>query len=207
MFRFEFEPGRLEHLRLRFRECTPRILVVTDGSLGGGSGSFGLSHFLDVLASTQIHGMTPIIEHRARNDGGPDQAFDDLSISKFDVVFLFGISTTGAALGAPALTKVERFMQAGGGLFSTGDHEDLGTGMSGEIPRVRQMRYWAAANTPDASDPSRLTTNLPGGATPTRSTTSPTCIRSGCTRTSPSAPTGSSCSHRVACRRFGRRTR
>lgn len=162
MIRFDINPGRLEPLRLHFRECTPRILVVTDGSLNGGTGGFGLSHFIDILSSTQIHGMTPIVEHRDRHAGGPDQAFDDLSISKFDVVFLFGIETTGSALSASALSKVQHFMEDGGGLFSTGDHEDLGTGMSGDIPRVRQMRYWAAADTPDASDSTRLTTNLPG---------------------------------------------
>ena len=79
-----------------------------------------------MLGGTQIHGMTPIVEHRDRDAGGPDQAFDDLSISKFDVVFLFGIETTGSALGASALSKVQHFMEDGGGLFSTGDHEDLG---------------------------------------------------------------------------------
>lgn len=153
---------QLDRIQSRFRECTPRILVVTDGGLNGGPGDFGLSHFLDVLKGVQVHGMTPNVVHRDRNDGGLDQAFDDLSISKFEVLFVFGITTTGSALGAPALTKVKQFMQDGGGVFATGDHDDLGTGMSGEIPRVRAMRYWAASETPDASDSTRVTTNLPG---------------------------------------------
>lgn len=153
---------RLEAIRALFRECTPRILVVTDGGLNGGDGGFGLSHFLDVLGTTMVHGMTPSIVHRGRNDGGTDGAFDDLAITEFDVVFLFGIERTAPALGDDAVTRIKRFMQAGGGVFATGDHEDLGTGMSGQIPRVRAMRYWAAAETPDVADETRLTTNLPG---------------------------------------------
>ncbi|WP_153009766.1 hypothetical protein [Mastigocoleus testarum] len=53
-------------------------------------------------------------------------------------------------------------MQAGGGIFATGDHADLGAGMCMDIPRVRAMRYWRFADTPSASGQDRLTTNRPG---------------------------------------------
>jgi hypothetical protein len=33
-------------------------------------------------------------------------------------------------------------MNGGGGVFATGDHEDLGTRMCGKVPRVRSMRKW-----------------------------------------------------------------
>jgi len=153
----------LERLYGLFRECTPRLLVVTDGSLDGGTGGFGLSRFIATLQSTTIHGMTPTVLHRMRQVGpAADSAFDDLDISKFDVLFLFGFERTSAALGAPALDRVKRFMQAGGGVFATGDHEDLGTGMCGQIPRVRAMRYWELSETPHVSNAARLTTNLAG---------------------------------------------
>ena len=156
--RFELEP-----IQSLFRECTPRLLVVTDGSLDGGTGGFGLSRFIATLQATTIHGMTPIVVHRMRQVAAdPDGAFADLTISRFDVVFLFGFNTTASTLGAQALDRIKRFMQAGGGLFATGDHEDLGTGMCGQIPRVRAMRYWELSETPNAGDSTRLTTNLPG---------------------------------------------
>ena len=161
-FEFDFEliPGRLEQFWPIFQECTPKVLVVTDGSLNGGAGGFGLSHFIDVLEATDVHGMNPIVTHRDRGVG--DTAFDDLTINNFDVLFLFGINSEASTLTATAHDNIVEFMQAGGGVFATGDHEDLGAGMSGDLPRVRAMRFWASTETPDIADPSRLTTNLPG---------------------------------------------
>ncbi|NUT53831.1 MAG: hypothetical protein HOV94_42060, partial [Saccharothrix sp.] len=34
------------------------------------------------------------------------------------------------------------FMDSGGGVFATGDHEDLGASLCGDLPRVRSMRRW-----------------------------------------------------------------
>jgi hypothetical protein len=39
-------------------------------------------------------------------------------------------------------------MNAGGGVFATGDHENIGIYMCGEIPRVRSMRKWKENETP-----------------------------------------------------------
>ncbi|HAB17478.1 MAG TPA: hypothetical protein DCE44_13630 [Verrucomicrobiales bacterium] len=33
-------------------------------------------------------------------------------------------------------------MDSGGGVFATGDHQDLGANLSGKVPRVRSMRRW-----------------------------------------------------------------
>ncbi|SHG79373.1 hypothetical protein [Ferrimonas marina] len=156
---FDIERPKLDNFISRFRECTPRILVVTDGPLDEKDDPFGLSHFIEVLSATQIHGMTPDVVYRHRES---NQVFNDLSINTFDVVFLFGFNPTSSPLSSDALTRIKRFMQSGGGLFATGDHEDLGTGMCGDIPRVRSMRYWAKSETPDGADSSRITTNLPG---------------------------------------------
>lgn len=154
--------GRLKTPELvkLFRECTPRLLVVTDGALDASTGGFGLSRFVDTLKATTIHGMTPIVVTRDR--GLADEVFDDLAIGRFDVVFLFGYNGEGSPLSAAATDRIAAFMEAGGGVFATGDHDDLGAGMCGQLPRVRHMRRWAAIDTPDAADSTRLTTNLPG---------------------------------------------
>ena len=149
-----------EKFVLKFRECTPKLLVVTDGSLNAGIGGFGLSRFVSVLKSTVIHGMNPIVTTRDR--GGNDTAFDDLTIGNFDVVFLFGWNGEGDSLSEPARNRIAKFMQSGGGLFATGDHEDMGAGMCGSLPRVRHMRFWSSAETPNIRNTTRLTTNLSG---------------------------------------------
>lgn len=120
--------------RFRWRRCAQRVLVVTDG-LSFGAGSFGLSTFLAELGKAY---PTPVVTtHLASGDSlGVD--YDN-----FDQVWLFGSS--GAALEAAEITKLTDFMNAGrGGVFATGDHETLGLGLCGSIPRVRGMREWSA---------------------------------------------------------------
>jgi hypothetical protein len=146
----------------RFVECTPRLLVVADGSLNFGTDRFGLIRFVDKLRATTIHGMAPIVTTRDRHAAGTDSAFNDLDIGQFDVVFLFGWNSAGDKLSPAAYTKIATFMQGGGGLFATGDHEDMGAGMCGQLPRVRAMRFWAVNETPNIANSTRLTTSLPG---------------------------------------------
>ena len=101
---------------------------------------------------------------------GPDPAnptpfrFDDPSVdlNVYDEIWLFG--DEGYDGGSPAgppftdpqsgnpgeagrlsdseLARITEFMQAGGGVFAVGDHDGLGAGMCGFIPRVRYMRKW-----------------------------------------------------------------
>jgi hypothetical protein len=167
-----------------FRECTPRLLVVTD-NLNYSPGDFGLTEFVDTLRSTPIHGLLPTVV-TARFDPNPaavlsfapaTQHIDNFKFtdpthgvleSRYDVVFILSINGIfGPKLidEIGALDAVTRFMQAGGGVFATGDHEDLGAAMCMDIPRVKNMRYWANTATqkvPSASLSDRLTTNLPG---------------------------------------------
>lgn len=169
-----------------FRECTPKILVVTDGLNFDNTSDFGLTEFVDTLRASTIHGMTPIVitaqfEPDPQNvlsyNSNPNAPhisnykFTDVTHgilkSRYDIVFLLSINLEnyGLANEPGAIDAITAFMQAGGGLFATGDHEDLGAGMCKDIPRVRNMRYWT--NTPPQIVPSaggtdRLTTILPG---------------------------------------------
>lgn len=127
------------------RRCRQRILLVTDGGLSFNPASgFGLSRFVAELA--KITPAPTITKAHRRTDPTANKQnfiFDaTVTTANYDQIWLFGIET------APVLTNAEflvlaDFMKAGGGLFATGDHENLGYAMGGELPRVRKMRDWS----------------------------------------------------------------
>lgn len=155
-----------------YRECTPRVLVVTDTLNFSSGDGFGLTQFVKTLQQATIHGMTPQVKTASRyaSPGAELSNFDfndpthGLSISRYDVLFLFGAASEGIGdLPAPQVETIARFMQDGGGVFATGDHETLGAALCGNLPRVRQMRKWKAADAPPhVSSIERHSTNLSG---------------------------------------------
>lgn len=165
----ELQPSVLQVL---WRECTPRILVVTDSLNYSAADGAGLSQFVDTLRASTIHGMTPIVTTASRGGSAGAQltnynfndATNGLLKSRYDVLFLFGFSGEGSNdLPATQVDTIERFMQDGGGVFATGDHETLGASLCGNIARVRRMRKWKAADAPpSASGTNRHSTNLSG---------------------------------------------
>ncbi len=56
-----------------------------------------------------------------------------------------------AGLPEEEIAALTRFMDAGGGVFATGDHDSIGSVMCGHIPRLRAMRCWFGPN--DATSP------------------------------------------------------
>ena len=177
-FDFRADLSRFPDSVFLFRECQPRILVVTDNLSFESSNSFGLTQFIATLAGSTIHGMTPKIIKASRGGtlAGADIGnfkFDDASHgvlkSRYDVVFLFGAASesgqppgVGNQLPQSEIDAIARFMQAGGGVFATGDHQSLGAAISRDIPRVRSMRFWRESDTPDVADEHRLSTNMSG---------------------------------------------
>lgn len=155
-----------------FKECQPRILVVTDTLSYNSAGGFGLTQFVNTLRSATIHGMTPVVRTASRSaDATADlpnfdfnHATNGLLISRYDVVFLFGARGEGSSdLPAAQVDTIAKFMEAGGGVFATGDHETLGASLCGNVPRVRAMRRWKNAQTPpNVSSVKRFSTNLSG---------------------------------------------
>ena len=65
-----------------------------------------------------------------------------VTVANYDQIWLFGVNAT--PLQAAERTRIEAFMQAGGGVFATGDHSSLGFGMGAHIPRARSMRDWSS---------------------------------------------------------------
>jgi hypothetical protein len=162
----------IRHIISLYRECTPRVLVVTDNLNFSTTSGFGLSQFVSSLRNATIHGMTPTVTTASRyGSAGADitgydfnDAGNGLLKSRYDVLFLLGIDTEGAGdLPQPQVDTIARFMQAGGGVFATGDHQTLGAALSGNLPRVRAMRKWKAADAPPhVSNTDRHSTNISG---------------------------------------------
>ncbi|MEV6391660.1 hypothetical protein, partial [Nocardia xishanensis] len=88
--------------------------------------------------------------HRGDDPDAALQNFDFRSerLRDYDVLWLFGFegNNDGAVHGTPIadgeIAAVFDFMNAGGGVFATGDHSGMGSFMCGRIPRVRTMRKW-----------------------------------------------------------------
>jgi hypothetical protein len=166
----------LVRAELRRIECQPRILVVADGLDFNAGNHFGLTEFVTALRASTVHGMKPLVTtafHGNNASSGADiTSFDFVTglQQTYDVMFIFGIGSTRKGdpgtennISQAELDAIAAFMQAGKGVFATGDHEALGARMSGNIPRVRQMRLWFNEDgAPPATTPERITTNSPG---------------------------------------------
>lgn len=144
--------------------CPQRLLVVVDGLNFDPANGAGLTEFVDIVRNA---GHTVHTAHRS--GGGPnltipgnfrfDTAATAVTTANYDQIWMFGVSATPILATEQAV--IAQFMQAGGGVFATGDHSMLGFGMGAHIPRVRRMREWSAI---PMTDPNRLDTVLDPGA-------------------------------------------
>jgi hypothetical protein len=156
-----FAGNRLSEALFLF-PCPQRVLMVTDGSLSFTGAAFGLSEFVSIV---QAAGHTVSTAHRSGGNGASiatafnfASAAKPVTLANYDQIWLFGYSTV--PLSAAEQGVIANFMKAGGGVFATGDHANLGQGMGANIPRVRSMRDWASV---PMSSPSRLDTVLDAG--------------------------------------------
>ncbi len=127
-----------------------------------------LAH-IDSASSAEMMGSETRIAHRITHFKFDDPAH--FGPSMYDEVFLLGLATffsgRGIAsdgqpypfdsLAAPELRALTQFMNAGGGLFATGDHADLGRPLCHRIPRARGMRLWASTDAQNAEDEVSMT--------------------------------------------------
>jgi hypothetical protein len=128
--------------------CQVKILIVTDSSGGfGETAGFHLGQVLKILGDDPWSHVSFVVTkaHRQAGGGGgvlDNFRFDTHDLSPYSQVWLFGISTFEDPLSQPELKALAQFMDGGGGVFATGDHQHLGLPMCGEVPRVRSMRRW-----------------------------------------------------------------
>jgi hypothetical protein len=144
------------------KRCRPRILIVTDGGLNVAPepNGFGLGILIRELATaswpylpaelTLAHRTSYGLSSFRIVPGGPvvytkqnfrfDTATPAVTIENYDQVWLFGFSSDPISL--TEIEQLTHFMNAGGGVFATGDHSSIGSGMCANLPRVKYMRQW-----------------------------------------------------------------
>ncbi|MFC3115880.1 hypothetical protein [Cellvibrio fontiphilus] len=146
---------------------TSKVLIVLESGYRfdtdpSGSPDFTYTTLVNTLTSA---GFQITRAHRD-NDSTPGviQSFDfaapGVNLLQYDVIWLIGLRGRNLSFGAsgtfdlsePEIAAITRFMDAGGGVFATGDHDSLGADMCGRIPRVRAARCWYGAGA-DATPP------------------------------------------------------
>jgi hypothetical protein len=140
------------------RPCRVRILLVTDAGGSFGTGTFGLKGLIDALAVPPGPWVRfEITTANRRADPTADIqnfAFDSTNLGDFDEIWMFGVERSFTpGLSQTELRAISEFMDSGGGVFATGDHEDLGVSMCGSVPRVRSMRKWHWPNPGPNNEP------------------------------------------------------
>lgn len=175
---------RFEHdWRVHLRRAKLKILFVTDSRFNDTDSVY---EFMD----GQTLGCTNFEVHRALYTNAPGGVTVDPSpgpndphytgfqfqsehpdggkiLDRYHVVFLFAVSSSSSFIDDAECAELHRWMDAGGGIFATGDHATLGQRMASRIPRVGTMRKWTTADgVPPRLGPTRLDTNQPDPGKP-----------------------------------------
>lgn len=170
------------------RRLVHALIVVDGGVQHARAERFGVGRFIELLRSTTL-GCTEFVVDVARREGvfadngsGPgdhlrytgfrfDSAVAGESVlSRYHELFLFGFNPGNSGgpdsdispVDAAERAAVLGWMNGGGGIFATGDHDYLGADLASGIPRVRSMRRWTNADgVPTIGGTTRLDTNQP----------------------------------------------
>lgn len=145
---------------IKYSPAQVKILIVTDGATFDTASGFGLGIMLRDAFNVGVPSGTPLpteypdyarfefsLQTRSplpsTDPGFSGFSFSDASLAGFHEVWLFGVSTTSPYLQGTELAALNKFMnESGGGVLAMGDHEDLGLGLCGNVPRVKSMRKW-----------------------------------------------------------------
>lgn len=160
-----------DQIRVPWRiPCTIRVLMVSDDATFDTAIGYALSRVLEALqhdlpayvkidVTTARHASAPADE----TADIPSLRFGDVvDLAPFDQIWLFAVNS-GNAFTAGEVTALWNFMQGGGGVFATGDHEALGEGLCARIPRVRSMRRWYYPNPGPNGEPVAPARDVGGG--------------------------------------------
>jgi hypothetical protein len=133
------------------------MVADAEGSYTESGERFGLTELVKALEE----GGCKVTKAHRWNNGMPHTAGADLKGFKFaspafmpddyDQIWLMGFASSNPkgpykdpnfALSDTEVEVIAKFMNDGGGVFATGDHDDLGADLCGKVPRVRSMRRW-----------------------------------------------------------------
>lgn len=158
-----------------WRRCNVRILIVCDGGIDYSTNGFGLSELITKALNTSGRPNITFTITKAHRGGGSGADINNftfttatLNTTLYDECWLFAVQPSGS-LPLSETQAISAFMNSGGGMFATGDHENLGKFMCAELPRIRSMRkwYWPTAPAgrlvaPDGSSANRHDTTVVG---------------------------------------------
>lgn len=137
------------------RPCNVRILFYADFQGAYNTGPFdGLKHVIATLNADPYYWVQFTIAKANRvNDSSADallrnKTLDQINWADYDELWLFGLSGFPSVLSAAEISAVTNFMNTGGGVLVTGDHEDLGAAIGSSIPRAGKLRAWAIGTAP-----------------------------------------------------------
>ncbi|WP_333002743.1 hypothetical protein [Microcoleus sp. A2-C2] len=145
-----------------------RVLIVGDknaqSTIDFGDGDFGLSELIKALEINSVNlglyvdfKITKVHRATGTDNDKTDFRFNSLEMfnpKDYDEIWFFGMSRfvdpvkepkkfeNSLSLKDDELKIISQFMDNGGGVFATGDHQDIGNGLCARIPRVRSMRKW-----------------------------------------------------------------
>ena len=117
--------------------CNVEVLLIHDGLIAAES----LNITRNWLASLSAPSGRPTQPHVCCLTSRA--AIEQLDrVQAADQIWLFGQSSEHPAANAALTRAIEARMNAGAGVFATGDHDSLGWSLCGDIARVRQLRRW-----------------------------------------------------------------
>jgi len=167
------------------------VLIVIDGIYRFGAGAVPAGNqdftYTSLVGALAAAGLQVTKAHRQADSTADIANFDFTGhdLLAYDAIWLIGYegrndtnippvghSTTGG-IGAAALDAIAAYMEAGGGVFATGDHDSIGADMCGYLPRVRAMRCWYGAGDTATPMPAGFPTNFPPMSTARADTTRP----------------------------------
>lgn len=146
-----------------------RVLIVLDGDYRFAAGATppGIPDFTYVgLVNALVAGGHQVTKAHRGSDSTADPGLQSFrfdgatNLLDFDVIWLIGLNGRNSSSGSGSsglgiqdaeVARIAAFMDSGGGIFATGDHDSIGAEMCGRIPRVRAMRCWYGPN--DAASP------------------------------------------------------
>ena len=161
-----------------------RVLFVTDGNLSQLDTVYEYMHG-KVLGCTRISVKRAVYGYSGEGvviddspaDGQPHYANFKFNSTKsggqkilddFDVMYIFAVNSGSPTnMNDEELSALHEWMNAGHGVFATGDHSTLGQRLASRIPRVGTMRKWTEEDeVPPGTTEKRIDTNQPDPSNP-----------------------------------------